>query len=143
LVYRKVDEQRWWSLIRKRISQARNVGGKLAARESSIVGRYYLVLRCPEREQFLVGVRALYRCPEGAWQRIQQLGEAKGRLLRFLLLHSGWSLCMQERRTLPGSNVRSIEFSPCCTIVLHPNRRYMSRPGGIWVMTQTYSVIFR
>jgi len=26
---------------------------------------------------------------------------------------------------------------------IYPNRRYMSRPGGIWVMTQTYSVIFR
>ena len=63
------------------------------------------------RERISVTVQALYRCLEGAWQRIQQLGEAKGRVVRFVFLYSGWLLCMQDT----------------------------SRLGGICVMTQTFA----
>ena len=45
------------------------------------------------RERISVTVQALYRCLEGAWQRIQQLGEAKGRVVRFLFLYTVVGYC--------------------------------------------------
>ena len=45
------------------------------------------------RERMSVTVQALYRCLEGAWQRIKQFGEAKGRVVRFLFLYTVVGYC--------------------------------------------------